>query len=106
MKVVGLGLAGTITNFTLYLCVLIYTNYVKDLKDAIFWFEKDTLNKEDTMIYLKYAIPALLLMCLQWWANEVTMFCAGYLENPKKTTAAQVILIMIQQQLYTVGLGL
>ena len=95
MKVVGLGLAGTITNFTLYLSVLIYTNYVEHLKDAIFWFESDTLKKEDTITYLKYGIPALLLTCLQWWANEITMLSTGYLEHPKKTTAAQVILIMI-----------
>jgi len=95
LDVVGLGLAGTITNFTLYICVLVYTGFIEELKPATFCFESDTLKKEDVIIYLNYGIPALLMMCLQWWSLEVTMLTTGYLAEPKNTTAAQVILIMV-----------
>ena len=66
LDVYGLGVAGSITNFTLYVCVLIYTSTVEELKPAIFWPEKDTLS--NTKQYLAYGVPSTLMMCLQWWS--------------------------------------
>jgi len=75
--VIGLGIAGSITNFTLYICVLAYTASIEELKPAIFFPERDTL--DNVSIYLQYGIPSLLMMCLQWWACEITIITTGYL---------------------------
>jgi len=75
--IVGLGIAGSITYATLYLCVLVYTSSIEELAPAIFYPERDTLQNIDH--YLQYGIPALLMMCIEWWSCEVTMLTAGYL---------------------------
>lgn len=89
--VVGLGIAGSVTNFLLYLCVIIYSSTIEELKPAIFLPERDTFENVDQ--YLRYGIPSLLMMCLEWWSMEVTILSTGYLGVNQQ--AAQMVLVMI-----------
>ena len=89
----GTGYAGFITNFTIYAISLIYTYWIKELEDAVFWPDRRTLF--GLREYLEIALPTAGMYCTQMWSREVIILMCGYV-----STGAQATEIIVFNLLY------
>lgn len=100
--IIGTGIAGVITNFTVLVFNLIYSYIMQDIRPANVWPDRRSI--EGINDYLILGIPSTFMMCLDCWANNLSVFFAGYLGTTK--LAAQLVLCNIMVVLYMVGMGL
>jgi Na+-driven multidrug efflux pump len=70
LHVIGVAMA---TNLTAFLNLVGLTTYVsffeKDLQDAWFWPNKDCF--KGILEYMKLGVPAMLMVCFEWWVFEI-----------------------------------
>jgi len=75
LGIVGLGYAGTMSNFS-KLAVLIWN--IKDdeeISEAITFPTAEAI--QDLGSFTTLGLPSLLLLCLQFWSYEFTVFICG-----------------------------
>ena len=85
----GIGYAGTLTNVLIYSISLIYTQQIKDIKDALFTPGREVfygLSK-----YVNLGIHSALMLCMEWWAFEAMMLLSGYISV--ESQAAHIIIM-------------
>src|SRR5450830_753751 len=56
------------------------------------------------MDYLRLGVPAMLMLCLEWWTFEIQTFMASFISV--EDTATQVILLNTMYVLFGFTLGL
>ena len=62
----GLGYATSITYFSMFLFVNIYSLCLKDIKEALFWPTRDSFTGWGQ--YLRIGIPSIIMICAEVWA--------------------------------------
>ena len=105
----GFGVVGASisTCITFWLNLIIITVYVS-LKEGVtpegswFFFNKDSF--KDLGLYLKYGIPAALMLCLEWWSFEVLAIFAGMLSIQE--LAANVVLFNLIGIMFSIPFGM
>jgi Na+-driven multidrug efflux pump len=75
--IVGTGYAMVLSQSVLFLSNLLYTYYIRELKDAIFWPDKRAT--ENIGEYLKLGLPSFVMVALDSWAGSFVIFVTGYL---------------------------
>ena len=102
LEIAGVGIAASISNFIIYICLLQYSAMIPEIQDAIQWPNKRAFR--DIGQYLALGIPSALMLCLEWWAFEVMTLITGYIGVDEQ--ASQVIIINIVAIMYMVSLGI
>jgi len=78
MGINGLIISTTITFVIQLTVLLIYSTWwLPDLSEAIFLPSLDAFTGWSQ--YMKLSIPALLMLCSEWWAFEIITLMSGYL---------------------------
>lgn len=77
MGIAGIGIANGITNFTVLLFNLIYSCFIPEIKEAIFFPDSSTFVglKE----YLWVGLPCAGMLMLDMCSSRLMMFTTGYL---------------------------
>lgn len=69
-KLLGVGIANTMTELIDLVVIYIYvTYYLPELKEAWSFPNKECFRHLGE--YMKIAMPSMLLICLEWWSFEV-----------------------------------
>ncbi|EFN59041.1 hypothetical protein CHLNCDRAFT_19008 [Chlorella variabilis] len=56
--------------------------------------------------YYKLAVPSTLMVCLEWWAYELCIFMAGWLEQPTLHVSAMGVMLQVSGLAYMLPMGL
>lgn len=56
--------------------------------------------------YYRLAVPFTLMVCLEWWAYEFTIFLAGWLPQPTLHVAAMGVMLQVSGFCYMLPMGL
>jgi Na+-driven multidrug efflux pump len=102
LEIVGTGIAGVITNFTILFFNILYSNCLRDIKPAIIWPDARTF--KEIRPYLRIGIPAAMMLVLDVWAGSLVIFFSGYISSA--CLGAMSLLTNIMVVLYMVGRGL
>lgn len=75
----GASISTCVTYWLNLIIVTLYISLKKDVvhRDSWFWFNSDCFR--EWWQYLKYGVPAALMLCLEWWSFEVLSIIAGML---------------------------
>jgi len=76
LSILGVGIAGVLTNFVVLAFNFIYTFWLDDLKEAVFW--PDGRCFVEVYTYLELGLPSAFSYSLDVWANCLFRFLAGY----------------------------
>lgn len=76
LGILGIGIAGVLTNFIVLAYNLIYTLWLKDLQEAVFWPDRRCF--VEVYAYLEIGLPSAFSYALDVWANRLFNFLAGY----------------------------
>jgi len=76
LKVVGFGIAVSISNATTCILMLILTLREKKIEEAIFFPNSESFF--GIYEYLRIAIPSTMMTCMDWWSFEIMIFTSGY----------------------------
>jgi Na+-driven multidrug efflux pump len=105
MDIIGISIAGIITNSITFLILKIFKNTRSDLKETIVpFFGESTFDKEGLMEYFWLGAPYMLINFLDYWTWELMTLSAGILGVEDQ--ACQVILINILAFCYMFGSGM
>ena len=102
LEIQGIGYAGTISNFSVYLSMLIYSFFIEEIRPAIQLPNKKAFR--GIFEYLKLGLPTAMMICLEWWAFELMTLMSGYISV--KAQASQVLLINLSAVMYMTSQGL
>lgn len=97
----GIGIAGTITNTTNLVLLILATTAFDDIKEAVFW--PDERSFYGLWEQAKISFPIMLAAILDWGTFETMVFTAGRLGVIQQ--AAQAMLMTIALAAYDVGSG-
>ena len=101
MEIQGVGIAGSISNGLIFLFLLAYSWHTEEIREAISLPNKHAF--QDICEYLKLGIPSAMMLCLEWWAFEVTCVMVGYIGVDEQ--AANVVIFQIIAFMFTIILG-
>lgn len=105
MNIIGISIAGIITNSITFLILKIFKNTHNDLKETkVPFFGKSTFDKEGLVEYFWLGAPYMLICFLDFWMWELMTLSAGILGVDDQ--ACQVILINILAFCYMFGSGM
>lgn len=76
LGVIGIGIAGIITDLSVLLYNIAYSYHLKELRKALFW--PDMRSFKDLSEYLRLGLPSAFMICLDNWAGSLVMFVAIY----------------------------
>ena len=76
LSILGIGIAGVLTNAVVLIFNFTYTNFLEDLKEAVFWPDNRCFIQIYT--YLELGLPSAFSYSLDVWANCLFRFLAGY----------------------------
>ena len=78
MGVVGIGIATNLTFFLNAFVITLYVSYYEqDIHEA--WFFPNKYCFYGIVDYMKLGIPAMLMICLEWWTFELQTFIASFI---------------------------
>jgi Na+-driven multidrug efflux pump len=77
MGIKGLALASVIRELCGYVLLLIYTNNQEDISEAVFMPDSESFDNLGEQI--KLAVPAAIMVMLEWWIWELMILISGYL---------------------------
>jgi MATE family multidrug resistance protein len=105
----GVGYSTLITQILIFIMILLYSASVQQIRPAVFNpFTRQALveasNSQKVKVYLKLAVPSVLMFCLEWNAFQFLILMAGYISN--NHLAAQVILYNICFVSFIVAYGI
>ena len=94
----GIGIATTWTFILNFISLTLYVHFNKNLipKESWHFINKDAFSK--LIEYLKYGVPAWLMLLLDWWAYELLNIIAGMIGV--KELAASVIIFNIHSNTF------
>ncbi|KAF9089402.1 hypothetical protein BGX23_006725 [Mortierella sp. AD031] len=104
-KYVGLGYIGapiatSISYWNMLILLLLYIRFV-DGKQGWGGWSRDAFT--GWPMFLKLAIPGVMMVCTEWWAFEVVSLAASYLGTVN--LAAQSVVVQTSSLLYTIPFG-
>lgn len=102
MGISGVGIAGSVSNLVVYLCLLKYTSIIPDIQEALSWPSSSSFTGLED--YLRIGIPSALMLCIEWWAFEVMTLVTGYISVDAQ--ASQVVILNIIALMFMFSLGL
>ena len=102
LGITGVGIAGIITDFSVYAFMMAYSLLNEDVKECCFW--PDSRMFQELGDYLKLGLPSCFMLCLDTYAGSSVTVIAGYVQI--ETQSAQVVLGSIMVFLYMVARGL
>jgi multidrug resistance protein, MATE family len=73
--IMGIGLAGCLTNFIAWLLMVVYSCFIPEIKESIFLPDSTSLYGYGD--YIRIAIPAAFMTCTDWWVFEIMIFTSG-----------------------------
>ena len=108
----GLALATSITSFTGFISLTIYTSrFTDDNLRLITWYVPATkkqwmevLDKQGLKEYTIFGFSSMGTICLEWWSFECMMLLSSYISV--KATATQIIIMNTCSLFYMLPLGL
>ncbi|XP_050224815.1 protein DETOXIFICATION 12-like [Mercurialis annua] len=56
--------------------------------------------------FFRFAIPSVLMICLQWWSYEIVILLSGLLPNPQLETSVLSVCLTTIATLYSIPYGL
>ena len=71
----SLGIVSFITGVMQLIAILVYSQFKAELKDGLFWPRRDSF--EGWGEYLSISIPAMIMICSEWWFYEILVVMAG-----------------------------
>ena len=98
----GAAIATSLANAFILLSLLIYSWRIEQIKEAVFlpnWRSFTGL-----WDYLALGLPAAFMLCFDFWAFDLMTLFAGLID--KKTQAAQIFLININDTLFCLSIGI
>ncbi|KAK3809517.1 MAG: mate-domain-containing protein [Benniella sp.] len=101
MGFIGAPIATSIAYWTMLLLFLLYIRFVDGYQGWGGW-SRDCLT--GWSVFLKLAVPGIMMVCTEWWAFEVVSLAASYLGTV--SLAAQSIVVQTSGLLYTVPFGI
>ncbi|KAF9917024.1 hypothetical protein FBU30_001037 [Linnemannia zychae] len=104
-KYIGLGYIGapiatSISYWTMLFLLILYIRFVGGMEGWGGW-TRDCF--KGLKMFLKLAIPGVLMICSEWWAFEIVSLAASYLGTI--ALAAQSVVIQTESLLYTIPFG-
>lgn len=105
-KYIGLGfigapLATSISYWSMLLLFILYIRFVDGYQGWGGW-SRDSLT--GWTVFMKLALPGIMMVCTEWWAFEVISLAASYLGTV--ALAAQSIVVQTSGLLYSVPFGI
>lgn len=79
LGIVGVGIAGVITDFSVFLYNVIYSYCDTGVRPAVFLPDRTTFDCQGLKDYLKIGLPASMLIVLDVYAGTMVTFIAGYI---------------------------
>ena len=76
MGIQGVGVAGIITDLSVYLFLLAYSNLNSDVKACCFWPDKRMF--EELKEFMNLGLPSCFMLCLDVYAGSSITIIAGY----------------------------
>ena len=73
--ILGLGVASSLKNLIQLLFYLVYAFTKKEVKPALQALDRETF--KGWGMYLKLSLPALIMLCADWWSLQVLTVLAG-----------------------------
>ena len=105
MNIVGIAIAGIITNSITFIILKIFKNTYFGLKDTkVPFFEQTSFEKEGLMEYFYLGAPFMLTNLMGFWGWELMTLSAGFISVEDQ--ACQVILINLLVFSYMFGSGM
>lgn len=79
MREIGVAIS---TNITFILNMIICDCWVRfdkdrEFKDMIFFYDRSIFIRYQFVNYLKIGVPAMLMLCFEWWAFEILAIFTG-----------------------------
>ena len=103
LNIMGTALAMNITAFSNAMLITVYVTYFQpDLREAWFWPDKDCF--QGLLDYLRLGIPAMLMLCFEWWTFEIQTFMASFISV--QAIGSQVIILNSIYFMFCITLGL
>lgn len=102
LGVTGTAIGMVITNSTVFLSNLVYTAYLPDIQEAVFWPDRRTF--QDLGEYVRIGVASAMMLALDLLAGSAIRFCTGYLSVDIQS--AQGIMVNLMVLLYMLGSGL
>jgi len=75
--ILGIGIAGSLSNFIKLAALLVHNSKDAEIKEAITWPDRTSFQKLG--VFLSLGLPTLLVICLEWWSYEITVLICGLL---------------------------
>ena len=79
LGIAGTGYAGSLSNSIIFLSLLIYSYNIADIRKAVQLPDSRLFRLGGILEYLKLGVPAVIMLCLEWWAFEVMTILVGYI---------------------------
>jgi MATE family multidrug resistance protein len=104
LGVTGASIATCITYWLNLILITVYVTYKSGVVEPISWH----FPNKDSFVgwgeYLKYGVPAALMLCLEWWSFEIMALFAGMLSINE--LAANVVLFNLVAFLFQFAFGM
>ncbi|XP_057784048.1 protein DETOXIFICATION 14-like isoform X2 [Salvia miltiorrhiza] len=78
--------------------LLLYVNYSSTCKRTRAPFDKNILN--GMREFSRFAVPSVVMVCLEWWSCEILVLLSGLLPNPQLETSVLSICLLISSLHY------
>ena len=102
MGVRGLGLATALTNLIIFVMITVYAHCVPKIKETLFCPNAQTFSGWGE--YLRFGVPATVMLCAEWWAFEILILLSGIIGVQEQ--AVLVIQFTIMCMTYMINLGI
>lgn len=77
MGIVGTGIAGVITDFTIFFVNILYTSLLDDIREAVFW--PDSTCFQGIWEYMEIGLPAAIMLSLDGLSWHLFIVISGFL---------------------------
>ncbi|KAI4376259.1 hypothetical protein MLD38_014044 [Melastoma candidum] len=102
----GAAVANAISYWINVVLLAVYVGVSPSCKMTWTGFSRDALDLQGILCFLKLAIPAAVMSCLEIWSFEMMVLMSGLLPNPKLETSVLSISLNTCTLIYMMALGL
>eukprot|EP00249_Psilotum_nudum_P000999 c13244_g1_i2 orf=504-1793(+) len=100
----GAALASCISNWINVVILILYVGYSQACEKTRTGLSWEVF--KGWKVFLKLAIPAAAMVCLEWWSYELVVLLSGLLPNPQLSTSALSICLNTASLIFMVPFGL
>ena len=79
LDIIGIGIAGTLSNLFLLIGNLYMTSTIEEIQPALKVTMRDSRIYSQLKVYWKLGFPSMVVICVEWVAYELITLMAGYL---------------------------